>query len=158
MVTLRDAPSAYRVRPEARLPRFGGGRNPFPRQESPTVLPPAETAQSAGSPGGRWQHWTAWLRRWWRGDKRDLRRRGEVRAPALRRARNRQAGGVQGELLLQAVQVVRNDLVDSDVELVVQGGDAAAVGRKSIRLWERSAVAERTLDRLAARLAGIPPR
>lgn len=158
LVTLRDAPTAYRVRPDARLPRFGGGKNPFQKQEAVTVTPPEETKPSAGSPGRRMQRWTAWLRRWWPAAKCDLPRRSEVGVPVTRYGRARQPATVQGELRLKEVKVVRNDLLDSDLDVVAPDGKSGAAKRMTARLWRRAAVAERTLDRLAARLAGVPPR
>jgi hypothetical protein len=156
LTALRDLPSAYRMRRDARLPKFGAGGNPFVDEQASAAgaaVPKAETtAKFASEKRGARSAWN-WLGAKKSGVAESL--RGLPSQPgAVRSVRT----PVQGELLLENVTVRRNDLSDSDVDLV-----ARAVGAEAVRapatanLLLGAIAAERALDRLAARIVGAGP-
>ena len=78
------------------------------------AVAPAAVSASRPSPGSALRHRLgAWVRRW---NPLTWRRRGSVSRPAAVRSHLRTP--VQGELSLDNVRVVRNDLSDADVEIV----------------------------------------
>jgi hypothetical protein len=162
-ITPRDLPSPYRMRREALLPKFGGDHNPFMAEpavsaavdlaKTGTARPP-ETAPRRG----------LWLWKWnlkWFGFG------GRKSASVASQPRVRSKAGpprqarapVQGELSLDKVKVVRNDLSESDADAVARGNGAAAARSPAASnlLWGAMA-AGKALDRLAERIVGAGPR
>lgn len=159
--TARNRRSPYRLRQQYLLPRFGAeptsaaplkapsrwADSKASRPESPTV--PASRREQTGLPAprlapqlparpaaGERQGFSIW----------NLFRR---RKPATRTL-----SPMQGELLLESVRVVRNDLSDADLEVVpsvageppgpkTPGKSASAATKNVVPIWSR--VAERTL-------------
>lgn len=153
--TLRDLPSSYRMRREALLPKFGTNRNPFTPEESPpaaTAAPRTVTVAASEAKPRRGE----WLRRWLRfvtdrPGKETNRRQLLLKTGPTRRHRI----PVQGELSLSNVKVVRNDLTDSDVDVVARGNGAAATRLPAAsHLLVGAMAAGRVLDRLAERIVG----
>jgi hypothetical protein len=154
--------SRYRVNPSVFLPKFVSPKNPFLRSqhadpvaqatvcggEAECAPRPSAKAPLSNDVPGRTARATfmrrvcgwisermgrlnpARLTRW---------RSGRVK-PATRRPVGER---IQGELSLDHVKVVRNDLRDADLEVVAVGG-----GRR----FEKSPPAESALDRLATRI------
>jgi len=142
LVNPMDSGSRYRMRQKIQLPKFGSSKNPFcARSETPAVpaapgailsepasrpeMSPAERAAARLketvrlpvtelpaplSPLVRATSTSTWWNplTWWRSD----------RAGAARGVRPAARPAVQGELSLDQIRVVRNDLSDSDVEIV----------------------------------------
>jgi hypothetical protein len=106
----------YRLTAGLRLPRFGAGGKRLVSERSATQveLPMAETRAVAGERVqqrepervGWWRRWGRRWGQWWHW----------VRKPAAERVPRRRP--VQTAFLLESVKVVRNDLMDADLELV----------------------------------------
>lgn len=152
-----EQPTAYRVRRGALLPKFGLPSDPFAfGQTAETVRTPEQVVVApvaGGKAGGSIWPWK-------------LRRRREQPFSAARPplpSNARQAGSVLGpvqcELSLENVKVIRNDLRESDVDVVARAGGTEA-GRppmaSSLRLGAMAA--EKALDRLAERIVGVETR
>lgn len=153
LTTFNESPTAYRVRRAALLPKFGATKNPFNSEKqveaANTQDPPA--AASAVHRNVRWSFW--WWRR--RDGTKEIRVEGkskiQPKAGPPRGARTPS----QGELLLDHVKVVRNDLRDSDVDILARSGDTGTKRPTVAANWMLGALAaERVLDRLADRIVG----
>jgi len=161
--TVKDRPTSYRMRQQALLPRFGNAEAKpwiYPEPdggnvgEGEAVVRPsgtavllesagtastAEPAVAKGPTGAPPESWREARRR---------RRTTEDRRPWWRRVFGRKParltvvdgrGAVQGELGLDMVRVVRNDLMDSDLEVVPvkrRGGGGEKTGVEG-RVWGR---------------------
>jgi len=78
--------------------------------------------------------------------------RGETAKPAIPRFTKQP---VQGELSLDKIRVVRNDLSDADLEVVPAASPAAlASAAPGLQTGERAGVAESTWGRVATRIFG----
>ena len=127
LTNLRDAPTPYRVRHDALLPKFGTGGNPFAsaaETAGTAALPEPVVVPTKGASVGR----SIWPWKW-RGAKKEA-------ATGVRQAPPTRLGPapdvrppLQGELSLANVKVVRNDLHESDVDLVFRPSGA---DRKSV--------------------------
>jgi len=150
LVGLKPEAARYRMSDPRAMPRFGSGRNPFqarktlspdappapvstaaltpaveapgsvatPKVESVTAVAAAETEPQA-RPEPATVAKSEWKRKLagWIGKLRSRRQpKKPKRATPVRPAR----GPVQGELSLDSIQVVRNDLSDSDFEVVAR--------------------------------------
>jgi hypothetical protein len=147
LVGLRNGESPYRLSQQRFVPNFGKKPNPFRAttlpepvrtvaltpQNATTKLqvptpPAASTAPEGGSgeaalpvaamakePAQSRPIQVSWLKRTWAGMRSRFGRREKPAAPRVARAVK---PVVQGELSLEGVQVVRNDLRDSDLEIV----------------------------------------
>jgi hypothetical protein len=133
-----DGIGRYRMQKNIRLPKFISPRNPFKPETTdavsvlPVVAPelPAVAAVGAGpSANGvsRWACLGARLRRFalFCLDHNPFSHSGQARLPSIPRFGR---PGVQGELSLDQVQVVRSDLAHDDLEVVQAGagGNPAA--------------------------------
>jgi hypothetical protein len=147
LTDLKNSTSVYRMRRASLLPKFGSDKNPFTptapaqliqidapieteRRDTPAAdagksqqgRPISVAAPSSGRPEdaarpalsgrrpGRIRRWSRKLNplNWWTGRK-------PVRNPAIP---DFAKGPVQGELSLDNIRVVRNDLCDADVDIV----------------------------------------
>lgn len=137
-----DGIGRYRMQKHIRLPKFISPRNPFksePGGETP-VLPaviPATTAAAVGAAAGgaatsvekvsRWARVGGGLRRFvvFCLEHNPFLQSGRAKLPAIPRFGR---AGVQGELSLDKVKVVRGDLAHADLEVVQvgPGGNQAA--------------------------------
>ena len=158
LVNVRDTESRYRLTSQRLLPQFGLTRNPFSspgRAEQPTVAPPRPTAKSGDlSPrAGVGSHtWTLWPKA--AGLLSACRQKlslliavrfGKPARPVVLRLPKRP---VQGELSLDRIKVMRNDLSDADSE-------AATVRTKPAPasvVVETAARAEQIWGRVTSRL------
>ncbi len=140
LVGLRET---TRYRSVAGLPRFGGKKETSRTDPQPAVVPAsaatnvaagattnAVTPEPAKAPSGWWARW-----RW---------RRQQPKAAAIPRFNKAM---VQGELTLDRVKVLRNDLSDSDLEVVPA---KAAVPAETKRPNEKPAALRRLLQRGAS--------
>ena len=149
LVGLKPEAARYRMSDPRAMPRFGSGRNPFQARKTlspdappapvstaaptpaveapgPVVTPKVEPVTAAAvetEPQARPEPATVAKSEWkrklagWIGKLRSRRQpKKPKRATPVRPAR----GPVQGELSLDAIQVVRNDLSDSDFEVVAR--------------------------------------
>jgi hypothetical protein len=149
LVGLKPEAARYRMSDPRAMPRFGSGRNPFQARKTlspdaplapvssaattpaveapgPVVTPkvePVAVAAAETEPQARPEPATVAKSEWkrklagWIGKLRSRRQpKKPKRATPVRPAR----GPVQGELSLDAIQVVRNDLSDSDFEVVAR--------------------------------------
>jgi hypothetical protein len=153
LISVRDTESRYRLTSQRLLPQFGPTRNPF--SAAGNVEPPAATEIRQGAASDKvspkviaWGRARAlWLRAavWWSGWKAKLglqfaRRPDEVPKPGIPQFPKLP---VQGELSLDRVRVVRNDLSDADLEVVPASSRRAPalleVGpvRAAESAWER---------------------
>jgi len=147
LVGLRNGESPYRLSHHRLVPNFGQKPNPFRATTLPepvrTVALVPDAAMTKSVPASAPAHWAAtpppeaaeaaraevaatepapsepvknsWLKRNWAGLRSWFRRSDQPSAPRIVRAAK---PAVQGELSLEGVQVVRNDLRDSDLEVV----------------------------------------
>ena len=169
LVGVTDAESRYRVTRERLLPQFGSPKNPFmiPRKSEPAPAGArrgADCASNGASGGGRGLQDAS-------GASATARAKGALRlkAAALVIRCKAKIGGwlphprstavkpaiprftqppVQGELSLDKIQVVRNDLRDADLEIVA--GKAPAR-----RATKEDSGAETALGRVTARILGV---
>ena len=132
-----DGIGRYRMQKNIRLPKFISPRNPFKsettEETSATVVvtPGLPTvAVGAGSPASRVSRWAclgARLRRFamFCLDHNPFSHRGQAKLPSIPRFGK---PGVQGELSLDKVKVVRSDLAHADLEVIQvgAGGNQAA--------------------------------
>jgi hypothetical protein len=161
-MTLRDLPSAYRLRREGRLPKFGSGGDPFAAKE-PSGLDETKAAAAAAmvapAPVTATPRKSIWP---WKArvtDERSEAERGPISKPGNRTAGHARVA-VQGELSLDTVKVVRNDLHGSDVDLVssAQVVEKPYHRQMASNLISGANAAEQALDRLAARIVGAGTR
>lgn len=148
LVGLKPEAARYRMSDPRAMPRFGSDRNPFQARKTlspdappapapaveapgPVVTPKVEPAATAPEAERRTRlepgtvAKSEWKRKLagWMGKLRFRRQPNKSkRAAPARPAR----GPVQGELSLDAIQVVRNDLSDSDFEVVARKAGPAA--------------------------------
>lgn len=128
LVSVQDMESRYRLTSQRLLPHFGPARNPFSsRAEADSAPTPAlhggAPAGTLSPKPGAWGLARAlWLKTstLWSGGKAKLsglavRPRATVAKPAISQFAK---PPVQGELSLDRVKVVRNDLSEADVEVV----------------------------------------
>jgi hypothetical protein len=157
LTTLRDFPTSYRVRREALLPNFGGG-NPFaPDGKAKSVA--AETKDDAQPAVVARARAAVWPLTWLSGKKSLGIGAARRLAPGAMFSSNAPRPPAQGELSLDNVKVVRNDLRDSDVDVVARaGGTATARAAGASPLLLGAVAAEKALDRLADRIVGIESR
>jgi hypothetical protein len=128
LVSVRDTEPRYRVTSQRLLPQFGSGKNPFSGREAATptqtsaVVAKTEAAMSSVSgekssrakalwvgAAARMSVWTEKL------GGRFARSCAKPISPAIPQFNK---PPVQGELSLDRVQVMRNDLSDADLEIV----------------------------------------
>ena len=165
LVNPKESGSRYRMREKVQLPKFGSSKNPFcARVETPAVtaapgainpentprremnadelaaarlketvrLPAAELPPPASRPAPAPSTASWWNPlSWWKSNP----------AGAARVGRPSSRPAVQGELSLDQIRVVRNDLNDSDVEIVqpdpvVKRGGARAASERQAALEE----------------------
>lgn len=156
-VIARDGAHRYRLN-RVSLPKFISPRNPFAPPERTAATPPEQPTPNAALDGERRAkersasdsaqatrltgRTTARAKRWWQDLKRAFGGRG---------LRNKSARAVppvapvQRELSLDQIRVVRNDLRDEDIEVVVArparsaAGNAVSASRWGVvgRAWER---------------------
>ncbi len=157
LTVLRDLPSAYRMRRDALLPKFGSSRDPFAPKEREGIAevpapPPVGVASEAAARKSIWP----WSARETDG-KSVTNRKAESQT---RRHADRDAQmPVQGELSLDKVKVVRNDLHGSDVDLISRSiGAEKTYQQVASNLLSSANAAEQALDRLAARIVGAGAR
>lgn len=133
----QEVTSRYRMHEHLRLPKFISPRNPFTteagaatavRQPSeveykrPVRVASAPPASASASPGRAarrvgWSGAGRWLSQWW--GRVNLFSRAASSVPRIEsRSPCFTKGSVQGELHLDQVRVVRNDLSDADLEIV----------------------------------------
>lgn len=133
LVGLSGETSRYRVDKRARLPKFISPKNPFESGETPAAKvsdPPAATklvvaevgaeAGDTAKPISRVPmrvRAAEWLGGWGRKLK-SQGRRSQVRGPLKPAGPGGSSAELQGELSLETVKVVRNDLSDTDFEVV----------------------------------------
>jgi hypothetical protein len=173
LVGVSDVESRYRVTRERLLPQFGSARNPFTSrgkaEPAPAEAPPsancggnggseggggiegASAEPAAARAGGALRLKAAALLSRWKGKIGGLlpRPRSKVVKPAITRFTK---PPVQGELSLDKINVVRNDLSDADLEVV-----RAKVAAKApaTRTTEEDLGAETALGRVTARILGV---
>lgn len=163
----------YQMTNHKLLPKFGSKRNPFvagmsgaggsgtvpvptpakPKKEK--ALPPSIFSKGAMS-----RPWTARLASWLGGLKGRLRRspEGTRRIQPTPGAATRPTAVVQGELLLEGIKVVRNDLSETDLEIVTAKPAApanAAAANPMAAAPVAPAGAEGAWDRIRSRLTGV---
>ncbi len=123
--SVRDAETRYRLTTQRLLPQFGPAKNPFSGLQGGSAASTAQAHQSAHAPvkpgaGNRQQPlwlrvaervngWTAML------TQRLTQPKPKPIKPAIPQFAN---SAVQGELSLDRVRVMRNDLSDADLEVV----------------------------------------
>jgi hypothetical protein len=160
LVGVRDAESRYRLSRERLLPQFGSPQNPFivtGRSTWAEARPsandggngiPARGSGGAATPRAKraLPLKTAVFLTWCKTRISGLlpRPRGKPVKPSIPRFVQQP---VQGELSLDKVQVVRNDLRDADLEVVSAGGVAK-------QTTEKDPGTDITLGRVAARILG----
>jgi hypothetical protein len=163
LVNIRDTEPRYRPTTQRLLPKFGSQGNPFcgRKAESPAESP-AETPAPAQSPEARvlpaeapvaasgrsfWARAEARASAWVAGLVERLQRRKEKPAkPAIPQFSK---VPVQGELSLDRVRVMRNDLTDADLEVV------AAKPKLTAQVADKPAQeAPSPMDRVTATLLG----
>jgi hypothetical protein len=153
LTTLRDLPSAYRLRRDGWLPKFGVGRDPFASKE-PTRVAEAPAVSPAVAEGETKARKSIWP---WRGRETSDRNTSSLRLASivLRPGSKEARMPVQSELSLDAVKVIRNDLHGSDVDLVSTAKSPEnAYQQVASNLLSGANAAEQALDRLAARIVG----
>ena len=128
LVNVRDAETRYRLTSQRLLPQFGSGKNPFSDREAATPTPapameakveaaaPPATGEKTGRAKALWVRAAARMSVWTEklGD-RFTRPHAKLAKPAIPHFTK---PPVQGELSLDRVQVMRNDLRDADLEVV----------------------------------------
>lgn len=156
LTVLRDLPSAYRMRREALLPKFGSGANPFTSDDQVSHTGAAVVTREAVA-DERSPRKTIWP---WK--KAPVQRNGGAMAETghARKSPVRDVRlPVQAELSLDQVKVMRNDLHGSDVDLVSRSiGTEKSYQQVAANLMSRANAAEQALDRLAARIVGAGAR
>ncbi len=125
-----DGIGRYRMRKNIRLPKFISPRNPFKAETGvetpalPAVIPvttaAAVVAATSENQVSRWARVGAGLRRFavFCRDRNPFSQIGRAKLPAIPRFGK---FGVQGELSLDKVKVVRGDLTHADLEVVPVG-------------------------------------
>lgn len=126
--SVRDTGSRYRLTTQRLLPQFAPARNPFAGKPAeaepppaPAVSPETGAARVSSASGARGADGARERKaaRWWNGSKRIvsglMARPRRVFAKPARSPRGEPP--VQGELSLDRVKVVRNDLSETDVEV-----------------------------------------
>lgn len=123
LVGLPDGESRYRADKRARLPKFGSPKNPFASAEkAATASAPAMSTQPTAAEKQAWRAASeakaaGWFSEW--GKKLNPLSHGSKPAgPARSLAPLPAKPSPQGELSLDRVKVLRNDLSDSDLEVV----------------------------------------
>jgi len=162
----------YQMTSQKLVPKFGSKRNPFAARKSDAAAPDAAATQAAIAPvpakapapsvfsnGPAPQPWSARLASWVSGLKAKLSRpqRGLQRAQPTTAAAALPGAVVQGELLLDGIKVVRNDLSETDLEIVTikpEGADAGTVKSNGAITPRKRGTPERAWDRLRSRLTG----
>ena len=159
LVSVRDTESRYRLTTQRLLPQFGPTRNPFgssARQEPSSVgtsRPAAGLGEASPKGEGRGHARGSWLRvvGLWSACKL---KPGALIVRSFEKTATRATPQppkcpVQGELSLDRVRVVRNDLSDADLEVVpARTGPApeGLVGKSKTRAeWAWGRVAKRLL-------------
>ncbi len=129
LVTVRDTESRYRLTTQRLLPKFGPTKNPFAATETagPPVFPmPPKLETGSLSPKATarkparllWQRMSLLLSEWRVKISRMLALAGPPSEPTKLAIPRFCRSQVQGELSLDRVKVVRNDLRDTDLEVV----------------------------------------
>lgn len=126
LVTVRDTETRYRVTSQRLLPQFGSGKNPFAGREAatPSLAAAPEDRVQPVSPSATDEKSARAKALWLRAAERMSLWTGKL-GGHLSRAHAKpakpavpQKAPVQGELYLDRVQVMRNDLHDADLEVV----------------------------------------
>lgn len=180
LVGLKQTGSRYHLTNQRLLPKFEPKKNPFgpgtPDHTAASVLPspsaPAAESKSlheALKPATEttkvsarevMQNRESFLRRLWRwgcstvGRLRFWRRRSQLRSGA----RTQPKRLFQAELSLEAVKVVRNDLTDSDFEIVASRAPTDAKRLASVPATAEAALANGRWGKMADRLFGAGKR
>ena len=157
LTTFNESPTAYRVRAAALLPKFSVAGDPFAagKKTEPTGAATQSTTPTVANGSARssiWP-WKLWSRR--KKTSSDARRPLPSNAGPAKAVRT----PVQCELSLEKVIVIRNDLRESDVDVVTRTGVPGA-GRPPVAssLMLGTLAAEKALDRLADRIVGAETR
>jgi hypothetical protein len=133
LVGLSGDASRYRVNKQARLPKFISPKNPFASGETPAAQvseqpaapkPVMAVARADASEAGKQisrapvsARAAEWLGEWGR-KLNPLARRSQAPGPVKSAAPSGSPTSLQGELSLDTVKVLRNDLSDTDFEVV----------------------------------------
>jgi len=159
----------YQLTNHKLLPKFGSKRNPFAAGKSgaggsgtaPVQTPAAPKAAKALPPnifsrGAMSRPWTARLAFWLGGLKARLRRSqaGARRVQPPPAAGTHPIGALQGELLLEGIKVVRNDLSETDLEIVTAKPTALENAAAATPMPAAPAGADGAWDRIRSRLTG----
>jgi len=159
LVGIKEGPARYRMSDPRVMPRFGSGRNPFQSRKAvepeplPTAAPDSDSAavarpepepevrpEPAVNAGPAVKRTESRLTLWVKAPVRKVAgwfRRRERPRPAVAK----RPGPVQGELSLDLVRVVRNDLSDSDFEVVARKPAPATVPPVEVQAIGPAAVA-----------------
>jgi hypothetical protein len=160
LVNIGDTETRYRLTSQRLLPQFGSGKNPFSGREAATAMPasaaepsPEPTAVPAnGESPSRAK--ALWLRAAARMSGWTEKLSGRFARPNVKPTKPAvpqfSKPAVQGELSLDQVRVIRNDLSDADLEIVTARKKAAPAAVAG----EPARGGEGTLGRVTARLLG----
>ena len=153
LTRFNESPTAYRVRRAALLPKFGAASDPFASEKkADAATVPAQLAAAPVVGGSARRTFWPWRLRSGKQEVSD-----DAKPALLPRAGPTRAARtpVQGELTLDNVRVVRNDLRDADVDIVARTGGTQP-GRPAVatNLMLGALAAEKALDRLADRIVG----
>ena len=168
LVGLNGDASRYRVNKQARLPKFISPKNPFASGETPAAPVPEQPAKpkavvavahadasEAGkeiSRGAVSARAAEWLGEWGR-KLNPLARRSQAPGPVKSAAPSGSPTALQGELSLDSVRVVRNDLSDTDFE-VARSAAAKPVSPVIAMTVEKLEPVGAAWNRLTARFFG----
>jgi hypothetical protein len=157
LTTFNESPTAYRVRRAALLPKFSGTGDPFAsgKKTEPAGVAAQSATPAIASGSARTSIWP------WKLPSRRNNRSSDVRPPFQPNAGSARAARtpVQGELSLEKVKVIRNDLRESDVDVVARaGGTETSRPPMASSLMLGAMAAEKALDRLADRIVGAETR
>ncbi len=149
LVGLSDSTRRYRITHRRLLPKFGTGENPFATQGRAAMAQTREARLAGPSRAGIARYVNRWTARFDAWLSRPRSRPAKAAIPQFSRA------PVQGELKLDQIKVVRNDLSDSDLEVVPAKPRAAAEAAAPVLTRAESlAAAGTTWGRMATRLFG----
>ena len=157
LISLRDLPSAYQMRREALLPKFGSGGNPFVSSERAAAAEPAAASLMPEASG------TTAQRSFWpwkaKGATETHAKAAKPGEQTTSKPKREARTPHQGELSLDSVKVVRNDLHGSDVDLVSTNNSGGTKYQQvASNLLSGANAAEQALDRLAERIVGAGVR
>jgi hypothetical protein len=155
LTRLHESPTPYRLHPGRLLPKFRTEKDPFGSEKQ---LAPAAAAVANVCASDAQNKPKAHRRLFWpwsgRGELKASPANGQpgLRPEALRRTEPK---AVQGELLMENVKVLRNDLRNSDVDLVMRPcGMSENTPNVSTGRLLSAMSPEKALDRLADQIVG----